>query len=155
MFRGVYRIRAIVLAFSRFAGSAGAEGVWLSMPTGTFDVPVRSMQELKFTETIRQGFDFSCGSAALATLLTYHYDREMNEFEIFTRRWDDGDQEKIKNGYILVYDRKQYTAPVHEEDLKKAEEEEARKHTKQKPRQEQETLAQPCAQAQQETFAEP
>jgi len=96
----------MVLAFSLFASSAGAEGVWFAMPTGTFNVPVRSMQELKFTETIRQGFDFSCGSAALATLLTYHYDRGMNEFEIFKRMWDSGDQEKIKTDGFSMLDMK-------------------------------------------------
>ena len=98
--------RVMVLAFSLVAGPAGAEGLWLATATGTFDVPVRSMQELKFTETIRQGFDFSCGSAALATLLTYHYDREMNEFEIFKRMWDNGDQEKIKNDGFSMLDMK-------------------------------------------------
>merc|ERR550525_993243 len=37
------------------------------------------------------------------------------------------DQEKIKNAYILVYDRKEYQAPLHPEDIKKMEEEEAKK----------------------------
>ena len=37
------------------------------------------------------------------------------------------DQDKIKNAYILVYDRVNYTEPEHPEDIKKREEEEAKK----------------------------
>ena len=67
----------LTLVFSMACvNAAQAQGMWISTSTGAFNVPVRSMQELKFTETVRQGFDFSCGSAALATLLTYHYDRD-------------------------------------------------------------------------------
>merc|ERR1719242_2168571 len=36
------------------------------------------------------------------------------------------DQEKIKNAYILVYDRKQYQTPLHEEDVKKEEDTKAK-----------------------------
>ncbi len=34
---------------------------------------VVSVKEARFTTTQRQQFDFSCGSAAVATLLTHHY----------------------------------------------------------------------------------
>jgi len=82
--------------------------MWFSTSAGAFDVPVRSMQELKFTETIRQGFDFSCGSAALATLLTYHYDNEINEFQVFKEMWENGDHEKIQKDGFSMLDMKRF-----------------------------------------------
>jgi len=49
------------------------------------DPPVRkpfSYAELKFGVTIRQAFDFSCGAAALATLLTYYWDLPTTELDV-------------------------------------------------------------------------
>lgn len=66
------------------------------------------MQELKFSETVRQGFDFSCGSAALATLLTFHYGHAMTEFEIFQKMWELGDQEKIQETGFSMLDMKRF-----------------------------------------------
>ena len=38
-----------------------------------------SMRELKVRSVILQKYDYSCGSAAVATLLTYHYDHPLTE----------------------------------------------------------------------------
>ena len=92
------------------ANTARAQGMWVSTPTGAFNVPVRSMQELKFTETVRQGFDFSCGSAAQATLLTYHYDREISEFLVFKSMWENGNHEKIEKDGFSMLDMKRFLA---------------------------------------------
>ena len=70
---------------------------------GSFSVPVRSMQELRYLETVRQRFDFSCGSAAVATLLSHHYQRETGEAEVFLSMWEDGDKGRIrKDGFSLL-----------------------------------------------------
>lgn len=50
---------------------------------GYVRVDVTSIKEARFKDVIKQQFDFSCGSAALATLLTYHYDFAVTEMEIF------------------------------------------------------------------------
>ena len=42
-----------------------------STPTGVLTVPSQSFAELRFRDVVRQKYDFSCGSAAVATLLTY------------------------------------------------------------------------------------
>ena len=90
------------------AGPVLAQGVWLPSSAGPLTAHVRSMQELRFVETVRQGFDFSCGSAAIATLLTYHYNRPTSELEVFEKMWNSGDQEKIqKNGFSML-DMKRY-----------------------------------------------
>ena len=99
----------LTLVFSMACvNAAQAQGMWISTSTGAFNVPVRSMQELKFTETVRQGFDFSCGSAALATLLTYHYDREFSEFLVFKSMWEHGDHEKIEKDGFSMLDMKRF-----------------------------------------------
>ena len=66
------------------------------------------MQELRFLETVRQGFDFSCGSAALATLLSFHYGRPTTEFQVFESMWKTGDTEKIRKDGFSMLDMKRY-----------------------------------------------
>jgi len=90
------------------AGTAVADGTWFSGSAGGFTANVRSMQELRFFETVRQGFDFSCGSAALATLLSFHYDRPTTEFQVFENMWKNGDQKKIRSAGFSMLDMKRY-----------------------------------------------
>ncbi len=73
------------------------------------DAP-RSLVETKYDTVIRQQFDFSCGSAALATLLTYHYDTPRRETEVFQGMWRDGDQEAIQRQGFSLLDMKRYLA---------------------------------------------
>jgi uncharacterized protein len=77
---------------------------------GTFSVPVTSMKAIRFRNTVHQQFDFSCGSAALATLLTHHYDYTVGEQDVFKEMYERGDQAKIaKEGFSLL-DIKNYLA---------------------------------------------
>lgn len=46
---------------------------------------VRSMRDLRYRDIVNQKFDFSCGSAALATLLKYGYDIDIPEPEMIRR----------------------------------------------------------------------
>ena len=56
------------------ASGAGAGSVDLPFQIGgAFSVPAVSIKEARFSAMVRQQYDFSCGSAALSTLLTYHY----------------------------------------------------------------------------------
>ena len=84
--------------------SARAADFWGGVnAAGGFSVPIRSMQELKYLETVRQRFDFSCGSAAVATLLSHHYQRETREAEVFLSMWKEGDKTRIrKDGFSLL-----------------------------------------------------
>jgi predicted double-glycine peptidase len=77
-----------------------------------FDVPVKSMRELRFTSTTRQQYDFSCGSAALATLLTYHYGHPTSETEAFKAMWQIGDQAKIRREGFSLLDMQRYLAQI-------------------------------------------
>ena len=73
-------------------------------------VTLRSMREGRYRDVIKQQYDFSCGSAALATLLTYHYGRPSTEEEVFRSMWQKGDQERISEVGFSLLDMKAYLA---------------------------------------------
>lgn len=75
-----------------------------------YSVPVASMLARKFNTVVRQQYDFSCGSAALATLLRYHYDMPTSEADVFTGMWRDGDQAQIRQVGFSLLDMKRYLA---------------------------------------------
>lgn len=91
---------------------AGPGGVALipEQAGGSFSVPVVSMREVRFQKTIHQQYDFSCGSAALATLLTHHYNFPVTEQEVFREMFARGDQAKIKKEGFSLLDIKNYLA---------------------------------------------
>ena len=75
---------------------------------GAYTVQVRSLKEAKFRTTVRQQYDFSCGSAALATLLTHHYEHPVTETEVFQYMYVRGDQGKIQREGFSLLDIKGY-----------------------------------------------
>ena len=100
------RLTGIAVALLPLLASAGS--VWI--PGYTANVAVHSVQERRFEHVIRQQYDFSCGSAALATLLTYHYADPTTERKTFDLMYQRGDQAKIaKSGFSLL-DMKTYLA---------------------------------------------
>ena len=73
-----------------------------------YSIPVTSLKEEKFKTTLRQKYDFSCGSAALAALLTFHYQSPVTEQDVFQTMYDHGDQEKIHRVGFSLLDMKRY-----------------------------------------------
>ena len=69
---------------------------------------VWSLRELKIRSVILQQYDYSCGSAAVATLLTYHYDHPTSEEVAFRAMFDNGDQEKIQREGFSLLDMKHF-----------------------------------------------
>ena len=70
---------------------------------GGYSVPVTSLKEARFRATVRQQYDFSCGSAAVATLLTYQYGMPVDEAEVFEHMYATGDQARIRaEGFSLL-----------------------------------------------------
>lgn len=90
------------------AGSIYINGI----PVGGAAILVRpeSFQERKFQTTIAQQHDFSCGSAALATLLTYSYGIPVGEEAVFTSMFDNGDKKVISEQGFSLLDMKNYLA---------------------------------------------
>ena len=71
-------------------------------------VGVESMQSRWYQTVVAQEYDFSCGAAAVATLLTYHYDDPVDEKEVFRFMWEHGDQERIQREGFSLLDMKNY-----------------------------------------------
>ncbi|WP_137681738.1 C39 family peptidase [Aurantiacibacter suaedae] len=68
------------------------------------------MQDVRFNGVIRQKFDFSCGSAALATLLRHHYGFNVREEVAFRGMWASGDREQIRRVGFSLLDMKRWLA---------------------------------------------
>lgn len=110
---------AAMLAFGAFAfclsivgGAAQAANFGWSSGDVAPTVPVATMRDLKFRTVVRQRYDFSCGSAALATLLTFHYARPTTEQAAFQAMWDVGDRERIKKLGFSLLEMKQYLQSI-------------------------------------------
>lgn len=88
---------------------AVASGVWLP-GAGNLNVDVRNLQERRFDHVVRQQYDFSCGSAALATLLTFHYNEPTTERETFDYMYARGDKAKIAKVGFSLLDMKAFLA---------------------------------------------
>lgn len=70
---------------------------------GFYKTPVVSYRDMPFRTVIRQEYDFSCGSAAVATLLRYHYGRDVDESTIFKAMYVIGDKPAIhRHGFSLA-----------------------------------------------------
>lgn len=88
--------------------AAGAEVAVLGSPG--FNIPLTSLKEARFKTTLRQKYDFSCGSAAVATLLSHHYAYPMNEQQVFEEMYAQGDQAKIRREGFSLLDIKRFLA---------------------------------------------
>jgi hypothetical protein len=88
--------------------STAADFEFLPAGAAHYSVPVRSLQELRFRTTVKQKYDFSCGSAALATLLTYHYEQRVDEAMALNQMFVRGDQQKIRREGFSMLDMKRY-----------------------------------------------
>lgn len=102
----------LLVGFASGAAPARAGDALLPGAGTIFQVPVKSMNEIRFQSVVQQRYDFSCGSAAVATLLTYHYDRPTTEDEVFRAMWRVGDQQKIRSEGFSLLDMKRYLATI-------------------------------------------
>jgi predicted double-glycine peptidase len=85
-------------------------GRTLALTAGDVAVPVHSMAERRFLTVVRQRYDFSCGSAALATLLRFHYGNDASEQSVFMGMWRNGDRPQISKLGFSLLDMKRYLA---------------------------------------------
>ncbi len=90
------------------AGSLYLDGIGFG--GGAVSMNIESFQEQKFRTTIAQQHDFSCGSAALATLLKYNYGIEASEQQVFADMIEHGDKEVISESGFSLLDMKHYLA---------------------------------------------
>lgn len=93
---------------------APARAETISVKTGgqSFFVPVTSFKSLRMRNVVLQRYDFSCGSAAVATLLTWHYGRPQREEDVFQAMYRVGDQENIRRAGFSLLDMKSYLESI-------------------------------------------
>jgi uncharacterized protein len=75
---------------------------------GSYAIHIMSLKEARFRNTVRQKYDFSCGSAAVATLLTYQYGYPVSEQMAFEQMYAHGNQRKISREGFSLLDIKEY-----------------------------------------------
>jgi predicted double-glycine peptidase len=97
---------AALSAIPAGAGSVLLENVGIGGAAITMNV--ESFQERKYKTTLAQQYDFSCGSAALATLLTYNYNIPVSEQDVFKDMFDNGDKQVIAESGFSLLDIKNY-----------------------------------------------
>lgn len=102
---------AAVLLMAVLVAMPAARAGMVEIPgagSGSFSVKTMSMKERQFRYTERQQYDFSCGSAALSTLLTHHYGDPVKEAAVYTTMWEKGDQAKIRKEGFSMLDMKRF-----------------------------------------------
>lgn len=92
------------------SGASAASTLDVRAPGATYAMRVTSLKEARFRTTLRQAYDFSCGSAATATLLTYQYGHPVSEAEVFQRMFAAGDAQKIRRDGFSLLDMRRYLA---------------------------------------------
>ena len=89
--------------------SALADPIDIQNPSGgDIHMHITSLKEARYKGTVRQQYDFSCGSAAVATLLTYQYGYPTTEATAFQNMYVNGDQPKIRREGFSLYDMKRF-----------------------------------------------
>ena len=102
------RLFAAGLLAVTLSGTAALAQVKLHTDAADVAVKVMSWRDIPFRTVVRQQHDFSCGSAALATLLTYQYGRPTTEPEAFESMYAVGDQAKIRKVGFSLLDMKRF-----------------------------------------------
>ena len=110
-----------LLLLAGFATAAQAQvateqsGMVVTVPglsSTVFAVPARTMRDIPFETVLRQRYDYSCGSAALATLLRYHYGLDVDEAKVFEAMFTVGDQAAIHKVGFSLLDMKKYLKTI-------------------------------------------
>lgn len=111
MTRAVPLAVAVGLALSLLAWAmpVRAGGIDVRAPYGgSYGLRITSLKEARFRTTVPQRYDFSCGSAATATLLSYQYGVPVNEEQVFVKMYTNGDQAKIRKEGFSMLDMRRY-----------------------------------------------
>lgn len=101
-------IPALLMILSVFNTYADAFNLNGMAGGGNYAVPVMSFAERRFKTVYKQKYDFSCGSATLASLLSFHYDDVVDEQAVFVDMYENGDKQKIQKQGFSMLDMKLY-----------------------------------------------
>ena len=109
--RHLFFSAALAAALGASGNAAWAESAhqaYLPLGGGDVRLPITSIRQARLAGTLLQQYDFSCGSAALATLLTHHYGLPTSESVVFEAMYSQGDQAKIQREGFSLLDMKRF-----------------------------------------------
>lgn len=98
-----------------FAQSLGAAEIRFGSMVpgaGVIRKPVTSMREQRFVNLVPQQTDFSCGAAAVATILKYAYSRPVGEREVLEGMLEIADRATVLSKGFSLLDMKAYVESV-------------------------------------------
>ncbi|MBA4014354.1 MAG: peptidase C39 [Phenylobacterium sp.] len=101
---------AAIAGICAFAGPAAAQIAFTDGGALFALDRVTTLRDMPFRTVVRQQYDYSCGSAALATLLRYHYGVDVAEADIFKAMYAEGDRAQIQKVGFSLLDMKRYLA---------------------------------------------
>lgn len=105
------KVLVVAVAFSAVAGSSQA--AYVNVPgDNSYRTKTTTFLDKRYHNIMRQKYDFSCGSAALASLLTYHYRRPVAEKTVIDAMYKNGDKAKIRKEGFSLLDMKNYLQSV-------------------------------------------
>lgn len=86
------------------AAHASAQAQWLAMPGLQVRTSLSGMRALRYADMVAQEHDFSCGAAALATILDYGYGFRLSETEAIEgmMRRASSPAEVLKDGFSML-----------------------------------------------------
>ena len=98
---------SVVVALVLLLLGQSSQAANIGIGSGTrIDVPLKSMKDLRDKDLVKQRLDYSCGAAALATILRYGFGDEVTEREILVALFDllSEDEEGLrrKEGFSLL-----------------------------------------------------
>jgi uncharacterized protein len=96
MTRRVHLVGLLALGIAILGPPPGAIGQELVLGRSITERP-KAYMDLKFASTVRQRRDFTCGAAALATILKYHYGMPVSEEMIYWMIINRYKLEELKN----------------------------------------------------------
>ncbi len=75
---------------------------------GVLNKQVKSMKEMRQQQMVPHSRDFSCGAAALATVMHYYYGQPVTELDAILGMFKHGDQQDIRKRGFSLLDMKRY-----------------------------------------------
>lgn len=98
----------VALTLGQAASAHGGQVDWPATFGGAYSLTVTSIREARQASTVRQQYDFSCGSAAIATLLSHHYGRPTGEPDVFKGMLKAANETQVRRHGFSMLDMKRY-----------------------------------------------
>jgi len=107
------RLLPACIALAACIAATAAAQTPLRSAAGRLEVPVATFKSLREAGLVRQGWDISCGSAALSTILTHHYEDPYTEATIAVSMLKNTDPARVRaRGGFSLLDLKRFAEAV-------------------------------------------